>query len=852
MLRLQSLPVWLRPFAPFLLWLPSVSRTTLRADAMAGITGAMIVLPQGVAFATIAGLPPQYGLYAAMVPAIIAALLGSSWHLVSGPTTAISIAVYAALHDLAEPGSVEYVRLALTLTFLVGLYQLVLGLARMGTLVNFISHTVVLGFTAGAAALIAASQLKSFFGIPIPRGTPFFEILHQMFVQIVNLNPYVTVVGVVTLVSGLLAKRYVPKFPYMIAAMIVGSVIAFLINLIFGGEAVTGIKTVGALPAGLPPLSLPDFSFAALQETARPALIITLLALTEAVSISRAIATRSEQRIDGNQEFVGQGLSNLVGSFFSAYASSGSFNRSGVNYEAGARTPVASVIAAVALVIILLLVAPLAAYLPNAAMAGILFLVAWGLIDFHHIKSVWQTSKPESAILWVTLIGTLINLEEGIFLGVLLSLIMYLYRSSKPTVEPVVPAGGVGSYHFENAKGKPECPQVRFVRIHGSLYFGAVDHIQRALQQIDEDNPQQKTVCINAAGISFVDVAGAEMLAQEARRRRRMGGGLYFYRLREPVYKFLRQGEYLKHIGEGGFFPVRSNVAGAIYWTLNPEVCRTCKTRIFRECHGDTLPNGHRRVRLMFASDGSEFSDAPRAVAVSLAKQMGVTLDAMTMVSPDADNSVLEQRLLPVKEESKRVGIHCECVIRRGTDPTKEVPAAVSENDSHMLIIGRRPPEGLVNRMVGANAATIIAESHSHVLVVPKNGRYWQKGILVGFDANPSANSALEIATTLAKAANIPVTLLAVTKEGDRAIPVLQELLDEAVEMMRLEGVEAEGRIEYGPPAEVILGVARNLGADLLVIGQRASGLNLLLPNSVTDHLIGSEELPILIAKSLK
>jgi SulP family sulfate permease len=334
----QTAPAWLKVFTPYKHWWPMVNKATLRDDAMAGLTGAMIVLPQGVAFATIAGLPPEYGLYAAMIPAVIGALFGSSWHLVSGPTTAISIALFAALHNLAEPGSIEYIRLALTLTFLVGLYQLILGLARMGTLVNFISHTVVIGFTAGAAVLIAASQLKNFFGLGIPRGLPFYEILHQFWLRLGEINAYVTLVGAVTLVAGLAAKRFIPRFPYMIAAMIVGSLVAAGLNVYFG-QAVTGIKTVGALPAGLPPLSMPDFSWGAIRHVAMPALVITMLALTEAVSISRAIATRSEQRIDGNQEFVGQGLSNLLGSFFSAYASSGSFNRSGVNYEAGARTP---------------------------------------------------------------------------------------------------------------------------------------------------------------------------------------------------------------------------------------------------------------------------------------------------------------------------------------------------------------------------------------------------------------------------------------------------------------------------------------------------------------------------------
>jgi len=847
---MPNLASLIQPFLAFRLWWPNVNRANLKDDAMAGLTGAMIVLPQGVAFATIAGLPPQYGLYAAMMPAIVAALFGSSWHLVSGPTTAISIALFASLHGLAEPGTVEYIRLALTLTFLVGLYQLVLGLARMGTLVNFISHTVVIGFTAGAAMLIAASQIKNFTGIPIPRGTPFFQIIEQSILQIGQTNLYVVAVGAVTLVAGLLARRYIPKFPYMIAAMVVGSLVAAALNALLGGEAATGIKTVGALPAGLPPLSLPDFSFQALHDTALPALVITLLALTEAVSISRAIATRSEQRIDGNQEFIGQGLSNLVGSFFSAYASSGSFNRSGVNYESGARTPLATVFASVFLVVILLLVAPLAAYLPTAAMAGILFLVAWGLIDFHHIKAIWSTSKPETAVLWVTLIGTLVNLEKGIFLGVLLSLIMYLYRSSRPQIEPVVPMGEPGNVRFVSAKGHAECPQVRFVRIHGSIYFGAVDHIQRALQQIDEDNPQHKTVVIVAPAINFIDVAGAEMLAQEARRRRRMGGGLHFWRLKDSVHQFLRQGEYLKDIGEGGFFDAGSNITGALYWTLNPDVCRGCKPRIFEECLGQVLPDGDRRLRLMFANDGSEYSRAPRALALDLARKLGVTLDVMTAVAPDAEPERAEQRLALVREEAADLAVRCKEFIYHRADPIRAVIEAAGDNDSQLLVIGRTPPKGITEHKVGAHAARIIDEAPSHVLIVPKGAQPCRKRILVGYDANPSSVVALEIAATLAKAAGVPVTLATVAKEGDRAAEVLRDLAEEAAAGLRLDGVDAEARLVYGPPAQALVDLAHAIEADLIVLGKRQGGLNRLLPGSPTERLIGASEWPVLIAKS--
>ncbi|MBU0752582.1 MAG: sulfate permease [Gammaproteobacteria bacterium] len=836
-------------FFPFLFWWPRVNRRSVRDDMLAGFTGALIVLPQGVAFATIAGLPPQYGLYAAMVPAIIAALFGSSWHLVSGPTTAISIAVFAALSHQAEPGSAQYISLVLTLTFLVGVFQLVLGLARMGALVNFISHTVVIGFTAGAAILIAASQVRSFFGIQIPRGTPFYEIIHQLVAQAGDINPWVATVGAVTLVTGILARRHLRKVPYMIAAMVVGSIVAEVLN-VWMGQDVTGIKTVGALPAHLPPLSAPDFSLEALRHTIGPALVITMLALTEAVSITRAIAVRSEQRLDGNQEFIGQGLSNIVGSFFSAYASSGSFNRSGVNYESGARTPLASVFASVFLMLVLLAVAPLAAFLPNAAMAGILFLVAWGLIDFHHITHIWHTSKAEAAILAATLVGTLFNLEMGIFIGVFLSLVMYLYRSSKPDVVPVVPAPETGAYHFISAKGRPECPQLRIIRINGSVYFGAASYVQRALQQIDEDNPQQKSVLISANSINSIDIAGAEILAQEARRRRRLGGGLYFYRLNDASYQLLRQGGYTRDIGEGAFFPVMTDVTKALYWTLDPGICRTCKKRIFKECNSGLLPDGFRRQRLMFATDGSEFSQAPQEIAIALAKNFGVTLDVMTSLPAPDENEVAKARLMITARAALVAGVDTEEIVRHGKQPVAEIVAAAAAADSRILVIGRRPPSGgIKERLVGDIARQIILQAPCHVLVAGWQSRPWSKRILLATDGSIISDAAVEVAAQIAKASRIPVTVLAAIDSGTS-----REAAEDDVALklgaLRVEGIDCDSRIVEDAADKAIIGALRELAADLLIIGNNQSkGINRTLTGSTTDKLVGSVTCPVLVVK---
>ena len=575
---------WLLTLFPFLRWWHRVDRGTLKGDFLAGLTGAVVVLPQGVAFATIAGMPPEYGLYAGIVPAIVAALWGSSWHLVSGPTTAASIVVFSALSVLAEPGSADYVRLALTLTLMVGVLQLVMGLARLGSLVNFISHSVVVGFTAGAAILIASNQFKNFFGIEIPRGVHVHEALGTLLLNIEHANPYVLGVGVSTLVLGLAVRHWYPRFPYMIAAMVGGSLIAFGLNQVLGVET-TGIRTVGALPAGLPPLSMPDFSLSTLKQLAPVTLAATLFALTEAVSIARSLGARAHQHIDGNQEFIGQGLSNIAGSFFSGYVATGSFNLSGLNFQAGARTPLAAVFAGVLLAGVVVLVAPLAAYLPNAAMAAILFLVAWGLIDFHAVRNILRTSRSETAVLAVTFFSTLfLELEFAIMAGVLLSLGLYLNRTSRPRLLTRVPNPRSPQRDFVTDPGLPECPQLKLVRLDGSLFFGAVSHVAETLGKMEEAHPSQRHLAIVGSGVNFIDVAGAEFLAGEAKRRRAQGGGLYLIRVKPGVCEPLTRGGYLEDVGKENIFTGKTE---AIAWAtsrVDPEICRTCTARIFLEC----------------------------------------------------------------------------------------------------------------------------------------------------------------------------------------------------------------------------------------------------------------------------
>jgi SulP family sulfate permease len=467
---------------------------------------------------------------------------------------------------------------------MVGVIELALGFARLGALVNFISHSVVVGFTAGAAFLIAAKQLKHFFGIEMDSGGHFHDILIEFGRHAVDINPYATLVGVITLAVGILVRRWIPKFPYMVAAMLCGSVAAVLFDLVLGPEY-TGIATVGALPASLPPLSTPDFSLNHIKELAPTALAVTLFALTEAVSIGRSLAARGGYRIDGNQEFIGQGLSNIAGAFFSGYVATGSFNRSGVNFEAGARTPLAAVFAALLLMVIVLLVAPLASYLPKAAMAGVLFLVAWGLIDRKEIRHILHASPRQTAVVGVTFFSALfLELEFAIFAGVLLSLVLYLERTSKPRIVTLAPDPRLPKRAFSDENEVVQCPQVRFIRIDGSLFFGSVAHVERAFDILRARFSDQKHLAIMADGINFVDLQGAQTLLDEADRRRQAGGSLYLINVKPGLWERLDAAGCLDAIGVRNVFQSKEAAVRGIYQKLDRTLCETCEKRIFIEC----------------------------------------------------------------------------------------------------------------------------------------------------------------------------------------------------------------------------------------------------------------------------
>jgi len=567
-------------FLPFLEWLPKTTKATLTSDLIAGITGTIISIPQSVAFAMIAGLPPVYGFYASMIAPPIAALFGSSNQMISGPTTAISIMSFAAIKHFADPSTQlnEFIMYSILIAFMVGVIQLIMGIAKMGKLVNFVSHSVVIGFTAGAGILIAFKQLKHVFGIHVPQGTPLIGIVRYISAHISEANWYVFAVAMGTLVSAILIRMVLPKF-YMLLAMIIGSLIA-----VFIGAEAHGIETVGEIRKALPPFEVPNITWENLRKLAPSALAISILGLVEAVAIARAIALRTRQTIDSNQEFIGQGLANLVVSFFNGYVGSGSFTRSGVNQQAGAKSPLAAVFAATFLVIVLVFFKSYAAYLPKPAMGGIILLVGYNLIDFHHIKQVIRSSKRELIVLAVTALGTMFipRLEFAILLGVLTSFFFYLERTSSPNIATMAVSPSGNFKNIIRDDSLQECPQLKVIRIDGSIYYGSVEAVSEFFAELNKTD--YKHVLIIARGINFIDLAAAEWLSYEAEKWKEKGGGLYFANLKLVAQDVLRKGGFYDKIGAENFFVDKRMAIASIYAQLDKDICASCDVRVFREC----------------------------------------------------------------------------------------------------------------------------------------------------------------------------------------------------------------------------------------------------------------------------
>ena len=550
-------------------WVREVDRNSLRADLGAALLAAVLVLPQAIAFAALAGLPPAWGLYSAVVPTAVAALAGSSRHVLTGPTNALTLALLASLAPLAVAGSAEYLRLALVLTLMVGLLQVGIALLRLGVLTHFIAPSVLLGFTSGAAVLIAWHALLDLHVWPQPDGPALL-------------------LGLGTLAVALLLRHWRPRMPGLLVALVLATVAAWAMQ-VWGGWT---LRLTGQLPQAWPAFEVPALRWDDVPRLATIALALTLVALGQSVAIAKALAQRSGHELDVNREVLGQGLANTVGAFFHSFASCGSLNRSVPHLQSGARTPLAGVMAAGLLLALVAVAAPVLAWVPMAGISGLLLLVAWSLVDRQAWVELMRVDRREAAVAGGTLLATLLlPLQVAVLAGVAASLVVYLHRTAHPALRtmgfgkpPATPGQTELRPFVVLEPGAPECPQLKLLRMEGPVWFGAEAHVADALQALHDAPSSARHLLVMGKSMNFIDAAGAALWERERVRRRGMGGDLYFHRPRPEVMSTWQASGFIERLGADHLYADKRSAIAAIVPMLDPQICAQCKARVFEEC----------------------------------------------------------------------------------------------------------------------------------------------------------------------------------------------------------------------------------------------------------------------------
>jgi SulP family sulfate permease len=687
----------LAQFLPFLRWFP-LKADTLKPDFIAGVTVALVLIPQSMAYAQLAGMPAYYGLYAAFLPVAVASMMGSSNFLGTGPVAVVSLLTASSLAPLAAPGSAQFIALAILLALLVGIVQLSLGLFKLGVVVNFLSHPVIVGFTNAAAIIIALSQVSKLFGVPMGRSEHFLNDIWDVMRQLGDTHWPTLAMGVLAIAIMWSIRKYKPKLPGVLIAVVITTVMSWAIGfernvearseqvadlelramvegVIVAGQqleaaatakaakagelkavqhesgkhspqaarleyelelaqidekkaeetagklkkalrkvavvravdasgatvaiyaadklpagvstdgqtySIRGVKAgsfklagggevVGKIPEGLPAIEMPTINLDALGSLLSAAIVISLVGFMEAISIAKALATKAKQKVDPNQELIGQGLANIVGGFTQAFPVSGSFSRSAVNFNAGAKSGMAAVITALFVLLTLLFLTPLLYHLPQAVLAAIIIMAVIGLVNFAAIKHAWHASRHDGVAAIVTFIATLLaapHLDNGIMVGAGLAIVLYLYRTMTPRVAQL------GRFHdgtLRDIKVNPDLPtspHIIAMRFDGSLYFANVAYFEDTLLEAVAAKPDAEYVLVVGDAINQLDASGEEVVHHLVSRLRDGGTQIVFSGLKKQVLDVMRETGLFELVGQDNIFATEDQAIAAIYERL--------------------------------------------------------------------------------------------------------------------------------------------------------------------------------------------------------------------------------------------------------------------------------------------
>ena len=544
----------LKTLLPILEWLPNYKKQDLSGDLSAGLTVGVMLIPQGMAYAMIAGLPPVYGLYAAMIPQVIYAIFGTSRQLAVGPVAMDSLLVAAGVSALAAIGSENYIALAITLSLMMGIVQVAFGVLRLGFLVNFLSKPVISGFTSAAALIIGLNQLKHVLGVDLERNNNIFKILYDAIIKFGSINW----IAVGIAIGGILIIKNVKKIHKAIPGALVAVILGILVVQL-GGLSEFGVKIVGEVPQGFPPFKIPDLTTEFFSDLVPIALTLALIAFMEAISVAKAIQSKhkGEYELDNNQEMIGLGMGNIVGSFFGSYPTTGGFSRSAVNDQAGAKTNLAAIISAVLIALTLLFLTPLFYYLPKAILGAIIMVAVFGLIDWKYPIFLWKSKKEDFIMLAVAFAVTLgLGIKEGIGAGVLVSLLMLVYRTSKPHIAVLGKLPETTDYRnikrFENIEVRKD---VLILRHDAQLYFANTSNfIETVKNEVHNKGKDLKLVVLDCGSISNIDATALLALKELIQELNKNNIGVYFSSVIGPVRDTFYKTNFMKEVGEKHFF----------------------------------------------------------------------------------------------------------------------------------------------------------------------------------------------------------------------------------------------------------------------------------------------------------
>lgn len=550
---------------PFLETLSTYKRENFRFDFIAALTVAVVALPQSMAYAIIAGVDPVYGLYSAIVLTILGSAFGSSHHLATGPTNAISLLIASYMSNYL--GKQNLYETLFLLTFLVGAIQFLMGALKLGRLVNYVSHSVVVGFTAGASVIIALGQLNQLLGISLPKGKlSTLEKVLLTFQNVGHLNYYALGLGLFTIAVIMIARKVNKNIPGALLSIVLSVLLVMTMGL-----SQHGIKLTGEIPSAIPPFAMIGFNPEAIGSLWGGALVIAIIGLVEAVSISKAISAQTLQKVDSNQEFIGQGIANMGGAFFSSIAGSGSFTRSAITYQSGGRTRLSGVLAGIIVLAVLMLFAPYAKYIPNASLAGVIMVVAYSMVDKKAVAKVFKSNINDAIVLAVTFITTVLapELEFAIYAGIAISVILFLRDTGTATVRLLVPGeDGLGrfvEYNLEGVHGKKVNPPVSLIQLEGNLYFGSAADLECKLSSAYSAS---KAFVLRFKNVTTADISSLEVIENFVNRANREGKKVLLSGVRPEIRKLLEKSHLIGHVGRENIFVSETEVFASSVRTM--------------------------------------------------------------------------------------------------------------------------------------------------------------------------------------------------------------------------------------------------------------------------------------------